>query len=123
MEEVEDEPLFVERVAGIDIGKAGVMVTIRVPGDTRRGRRQQETREFRAVRKDLLAMADWLRAWGVTKAGMEATGGLLEAGVLPAGAGGLRLRAVSRRAGQGAARAAQDRPVNRTTGCYRSSDD
>src|ERR1035441_2676864 len=123
MEEVEDEPLFVERVAGIDIGKAGVMVTIRVPGDTRRGRRQQETREFRAVRKDLLAMADWLRAWGGTKAGMEATGGLLEAGVLPAGAGGLRLRAVSRRAGQGAARAAQDRPVNRTTGCYRSSDD
>src|SRR6266498_2432609 len=50
------------------------MVTIRVPSDTRRGRRQQETREFRAVRKDLLALADWLRAWGVTKIGMEATG-------------------------------------------------
>ncbi len=74
MEEVEDEPLFAGRVAGIDIGKAGVMVTVRVPGDTRRGRRQQETREFRAVRKDLLALADWLRAWGVTKIGMEATG-------------------------------------------------
>ena len=74
MEEVEDEPLFAERVAGIDIGKDEVMVTIRVPSDTRRGRRQQETREFRAVRKDLLALADWLRAWGVTKIGMEATG-------------------------------------------------
>jgi transposase len=73
VEEVEDEPLFAERVAGIDIGKAAVMVTIRVPGDTRRGRRQQETREFRAVRKDLLALADWLRAWQVTKVGMEAT--------------------------------------------------
>ena len=74
MEEVEDEPLFAERVAGIDIGKKEVMVTIRVPSDTRRGRRQQETREFRAVRKDLLALADWLRSWGVTKIGMEATG-------------------------------------------------
>jgi transposase len=74
MEEVEDEPLFAERVAGIDIAKAEVMVTIRVPGDARRGRRQQETRPFRAVLKDLLALADWLRAWQVTKVGMEATG-------------------------------------------------
>jgi len=68
MQEVEDEPLFAERVAGIDIAKAEVVVTIRVPGDTGRGRRQQETRAFRAVRKDLLALADWLRAWQVTKA-------------------------------------------------------
>jgi transposase len=74
MEQIEDEPLFCERVAGIDIGKTAVMVTIRVPSDTRQGRRQQETREFRAVRKDLLALADWLRCWGVTRAGMEATG-------------------------------------------------
>ena len=74
MEDVEDEPLFAERVAGIDIGKAEVMVTIRVPSDTRKGRRQQETRAFRAVRKDLLALADWLRSWGVAKVGMEATG-------------------------------------------------
>ena len=74
MEEMEDEPLFAERVAGIDIAKAEVMVTIRVPSDTRRGRRQQETRSFGAVRKDLLALADWLRCWGVTKVGMESTG-------------------------------------------------
>jgi transposase len=74
VEEVEDEPLFAERVAGIDIGKAVVMVTIRVPGDTGSGRRQQETREFRTVRKDLVALADWLRCWQVTKIGMEATG-------------------------------------------------
>jgi transposase len=74
MEEVEDEPLFCERVAGIDIGKKSVMVTIRVPGDSGKGRRQQETREFRTVRKDLLALADWLRSWQVTKVGMEATG-------------------------------------------------
>jgi transposase len=74
VEDVEDEPLFAERVAGIDIGKAVIMVTVRVPGDARRGRRQQETREFRAVRKDLLALAGWLRCWQVTKVGMEATG-------------------------------------------------
>ena len=74
MQEVEDEPLFAERVAGIDIAKAAVMVTIRVPGESRRGRRQQETREFRATRAGLLALADWLRCWQVTKTGMEATG-------------------------------------------------
>jgi transposase len=74
VEEAGDEPLFAERVAGIDIGKAAIMVTIRVPSGARRGRRQQETREFRAVRKDLLALADWLRCWQVTKVGMEATG-------------------------------------------------
>ena len=35
MHEVEDEPLFAEWVAGIDIAKAGIEVTIRVPSDTR----------------------------------------------------------------------------------------
>ncbi len=74
MQEAEDEPLFAERAAGIDIAKAGIEVTIRVPSDTRRGGRQQETRSFRTTRKDLLALADWLRCWGVTKIGMESTG-------------------------------------------------
>jgi transposase len=74
MHEAEDEPLFAERAAGIDIAKAGIEVTIRVPSDTRRGGRQQETRSFRTVRKDLLALADWLRCWQVTKVGMESTG-------------------------------------------------
>jgi len=73
MEEAGDEPLFCERAAGIDIGKQMVMVTIRVPSDTRRGGRQQETREFGTTRRQLLELADWLRCWGVTRAGMEAT--------------------------------------------------
>jgi transposase len=73
MQEVEGEPLFCERAAGIDIGKQSVFVTIRVPSETRAGGRQQETREFRTVRKGLLALADWLRCWGVEKAGMEST--------------------------------------------------
>ena len=74
MQEAEDEPLFAERAAGIDIAKTGIEVTIRVPSDTRRGGRQQETRSFRTVRKDLLALADWLRCWQVAKVGMESTG-------------------------------------------------
>ena len=73
MEEAGDEPLFCERAAGIDIGKQLVVVTIRVPSDTRRGGRQQETREFGTTRRQLLEMADWLRCWQVGRAGMEAT--------------------------------------------------
>src|ERR1700730_5881351 len=73
MEEVEGEPLFCERAAGIDIGKQMVAVTIRVPSESRSGGRQQETREFGTTRRELLALADWLRCWGVERAGMEAT--------------------------------------------------
>src|ERR1039457_5497516 len=74
MQDAEDEPLFAERVAGRDIARAGVDVAIRVPGDSNPGRRQQETRAFGTTRRELLALADWLRCWGVTKVGMEATG-------------------------------------------------
>lgn len=74
MEDVQDEPLFAERVAGLDIAKAGVEVTIRVPSDTVPGRRQQESRTFGTTRRELDSLADWLACWGVAKAGMEATG-------------------------------------------------
>ena len=73
MEDAEDEPLFCERAAGIDIGKQAVMVTVRVPSETRRGGRAQETREFGTTRRQLLELADWLRSWGVERAGMEST--------------------------------------------------
>jgi transposase len=73
MQDVQDEPLFAERVAGLDIAKAGVEVTIRVPSDTTAGRRQQETRTFGTTRAELESLGDWLACWGVTKIGMEAT--------------------------------------------------
>jgi transposase len=73
MQDAQDEPLFAERVAGLDIAKAEVEATIRVPSDTTPGRRQQETRTFTATRTGLLSLADWLGCWGVTKVGMEAT--------------------------------------------------
>jgi hypothetical protein len=74
MEEVEDEPLFADRVAGLDTAKAGVEVTIRVPGHTSGGRRRQETQTFGTTRRELLDLAAWLACWEVTRAGMEATG-------------------------------------------------
>jgi transposase len=75
MEDVHEEPLFVQRVAGLDIAKAEAEVTIRVPSDTISGRRRQETRTVGTTRRQLLDLADWLRSWGVTKVGMEATSG------------------------------------------------
>src|SRR5260370_32903437 len=54
MEEVHEEPLFVPRVAGLDIAKAGVEGTIRVPSDTSPGRRQQDTRTFGTTRRQRL---------------------------------------------------------------------
>jgi transposase len=74
MHDVQDEPLFAERVAGIDIAKAGAEVTIRVPGDTTPARRQQESRAFATTRRELESLADWLVSWGITRIGMEATG-------------------------------------------------
>src|SRR6266550_869268 len=74
MQDVEDEPLFCERVAGLDIAKAMAEVTIRVPSDTTAGRRQQETMTFGTTPAELESLGDWLACWGVTRAGMEATG-------------------------------------------------
>ena len=74
MQDVQDEPLFAERVAGLDIAKAGVEVTVRVPSDTAAGSRQQETRTFGTTRAELGSLGDWLACWGVARAGMEATG-------------------------------------------------
>ena len=73
MEDAEDEPLFCERAAGVDIGKQMVMVTVRAPSETRKGGREQETREFGTTRRQLLELADWLHCWDVERAGLEAT--------------------------------------------------
>ena len=46
MEEVTDEPLYRDRVCGIDIGKAEMVATIRVPAEGDPARRAAETRSF-----------------------------------------------------------------------------
>ena len=73
MEEVTDEPLYRDRVCGIDIGKAGMVATIRVPSDGSPARRMAETRSFGTTKKEVLALADWLRCWQVPAVVMEAT--------------------------------------------------
>jgi len=66
VEEVTDEPLYRDRVCGIDIGKAGLAATIRVPSDNNPARRAQETRSFGTTKREVLALADWLRSWQVS---------------------------------------------------------
>jgi len=73
VEEVTDEPLYRDRVCGIDIGKAGMVATIRVPSDKDPARRAQETRSFGTTKREVLALADWLRCWQVPAVVMEAT--------------------------------------------------
>jgi transposase len=74
VEEVTDEPLYRDRVCGIDIGKAGMVATIRVPSDANPARRAAETRSFGTTKREVLTLADWLRSWQVPAVVMEATG-------------------------------------------------
>jgi transposase len=74
VQEVTDEPLYRDRVCGIDIGKGGMVATIRVPSDKDPARRAQETRSFGTTKREVLALADWLRSWQVPAVVMEATG-------------------------------------------------
>jgi transposase len=74
VDEVRDEPLYRDRVCGIDIGKAGMAATIRVPSERDRARRAAETRSFGTTRREVRALADWLRTWQVPAVVMEATG-------------------------------------------------
>jgi len=73
VQEVSDEPLYRDRVCGIDIGKAGMAATIRVPSEKNPARRASETRMFPTTKRGVLELADWLRAWQVPAVVMEAT--------------------------------------------------
>ncbi len=64
---------FVQRCAGIDVGKADVKVCVRVPG-RRRGTRRQEVRTFSTMTASLLELRQWLVDERVTLVGMESTG-------------------------------------------------
>jgi transposase len=72
MEEVDELDQVVERVAGLDLGKTGLVACVRVPSD-RSGRRQQEVRSYDTFSQSLLQLADWLRAERVSRVAMEAT--------------------------------------------------
>ena len=57
-------------MCGIEIGKPGMVATIRVPSDKDPARRVAETRSFGTTKKEVLA--DWLRCLQVPAVG---TGG------------------------------------------------
>jgi transposase len=63
---------LIERCAGLDVHKASVTATVRVPDD--QGGRQTETRTFRATTTGLVLLGDWLASFGVTVVGLESTG-------------------------------------------------
>ncbi len=63
---------IVERCAGLDVHKDSLTACVRVPGPS--GWREQDTRTFQTTTRGLVALADWLRGYGVTLVGMESTG-------------------------------------------------
>jgi transposase len=74
VEEITEETAeLVDRVAGLDIGKASLVCCVRVPHDTRPGRRRQQVRTFATTTGQLAELRDWLAAEGVTRCVMEAT--------------------------------------------------
>jgi transposase len=73
VEEISELELHVERVAALDVGKAMLEACVRVPHDSRPGRRMQEVRGYRTITRDLFEMVDWFRSCGVTRVVMEST--------------------------------------------------
>ena len=57
----------IERSAALDVHKASVTACVRVPGE-------QCVEEFASTVRGLLALRDWLAAFGVTHVAMEASG-------------------------------------------------
>ena len=64
--------VVVSRCAGIDIGKAEVVVCLRVPGP--RGKRVSQVQTFSAVAAQINRLADWLAEHQVSHVVMETTG-------------------------------------------------
>jgi len=73
VDEVLDEPLYRDRVCGIDIGKAGLVATIWVLSQANPARRAAETRSFGTTKREVLALAAQLAAEGVQKVSLEST--------------------------------------------------
>src|SRR5262249_2844622 len=61
-----------ERVCGLDVHKATIAACVRVPDA--KGKRVQYVQTFGTTTADLLALAEWLEAHGVTHVAMESTG-------------------------------------------------
>ncbi len=73
LQDSEDTEEIIERVAGLDIGKAELVACIRVPNPDRPGRRAQEITTYSTMTRSLLGLADRLRELRVSRVVMEAT--------------------------------------------------
>ena len=62
----------IARVAGLDVHQATVVATVRVPDGA--GGRTMVTATFGTMTADLVALRDWLQAYGVTDVALESTG-------------------------------------------------
>ncbi|MGI9000421.1 MAG: IS110 family transposase [Pseudonocardia sp.] len=69
----EDTEEIIERVAGLDIGKAELVACVRVPSSDKPGRRAQEITTYSTMTRSLLGLAERLTELGVTRVVMEAT--------------------------------------------------
>ena len=64
--------IVITRCAGVDVHKATVVATVRVPGDD--GQRRVVTETFGTMTAALIALREWLQAYGVTHVALESTG-------------------------------------------------
>ena len=64
--------LLIARWAGLDVHQATVVATVRTPDDC--GGRRRVTETFGTMTPDLLALREWLQAYGVTHVALESTG-------------------------------------------------
>ena len=64
--------VVITRCAGLDVHKATVVATVRVPAEA--GRRTIVTETFGTMTPDLIALREWLQAYGVTHVALESTG-------------------------------------------------
>ena len=71
LEEAHDDEQIIERVAGLDVGKAEVVCCVRVPGGG--ARRRQEVATYPTMTRSLTLLAERLLELGVTRVVMEAT--------------------------------------------------
>lgn len=63
---------MIERCAGLDVHQATVVATVRVPAEG--GGRLIVTETFATMTPDLIALGEWLQAYGVTHVALESTG-------------------------------------------------
>ena len=64
--------VVISRCAGLDVHQATVVATVRVPSPT--GGRDVMTATFGTMTPDLIALREWLQAYGVTQVALESTG-------------------------------------------------